>query len=261
MPLRLSICAGLVILSGWVLSPEVGAQTRGTTGQNGQGASSGSSMFGSSGSSLSSGFGSTGSTGGFGNTGRGQTGMGQTGMGQTGFGQNRNTTGLGQNQNNGFLGVNNNPNNFLGRNPQGQPNAANGQTGNLGRGNNRGGGNRQLDNNLMNMLNGNGQQGGAGGQTQQPVIRPRQKVAFEYPQPKLDAVVNTSQTRIQKLATRHPRLSDVKVSTEQDGTVVLRGSAPTEADAKVAESMLRLEPGVRKIRNELTFPPPQPENQ
>lgn len=260
MLLRLSICAGLVVLSAGALS----AQTRGTTGQNGQGGSS-SSMFssgtGTGGSSLgSSGFGSTGQ-GGFGQSSLGQGGFGQTGQG-TGSGQNRNATGFGnQNQNNGFLGVNNNPNNFIGRNNQGQNGNLNGQTGNLGRGNNQGGNRRQLDPSLQQLLNGGNQNGGNGQTSQQPVIRPRQKVAFEYPQPKLDAVVAATQTRLQKLAVRYPRLSDVQLAQEADGTIVLRGSAPTEADAKVAESMIRLEPGVRKIRNELTFPPPRPENE
>lgn len=261
MTVRLSLLAGCVVFLIGGASSEAWAQNRGNTGQNGQGGS-GSSMFSSGtggGSSFgSSGLGGTGGTGGFGQSG----GLGQGGFGQqggTGFGQNRNTGLTGQNQNNGFLGVNNNPNNFIGRNNQGQNGNMNGQTGNVGRGNQRGGNNRQLDSNLMNMLNGNNQQGGGGGQSQQPVIRPRQKVAFEYPQPKLEAVVATTQTRLQKLAVRYPHLGDVQLAQETDGTIVLRGSAPTEADAKVAESMIRLEPGVRKIRNELTFPPPKPE--
>jgi len=262
MPFRMSVCAGLMVLSGWAMSSDAWAQTRGTTGQNGQGgspASGGSSMFGGTGNS--SGFGSSGQggAGGFGQTG---TGMGQGGFGQAGTGQNRNNAmGAQQGQNNGFLGINNNPNNFLGRTQQGQTNL-NGQTGNLGRNNRAGqrGGNRQLDSNLQNILNG-GQQGGGGQAQQPPAVRPRQKVAFEYPQPKLEAVIATTQTRMQKLAVRYPHLSDVQLAQESDGTVVLRGSAPSENDAKVAENMLRFEPGVRKIRNELTFPPPRPDSE
>ncbi|HUQ69916.1 MAG TPA: BON domain-containing protein [Planctomycetaceae bacterium] len=258
MRFRMSICAGLVALSGWAMSSDAWAQTRGTTGQNGQGgqgstASSGSSMFG--GSTGTSGLGTAG-------VGTGQGGAGQGGLGQQGTGQNRNNAmGAQQGQNNGFLGVNNNPNNFLGRNAQGQTNL-NGQTGNTGRNNRAGqrGGNRQLDSNLQNMLNG-GQQGGGGQTQQQPAVRPRQKVAFEYPQPKLEAVIATTQTRLTKLAVRYPHLSDVQLSQESDGTVVLRGSAPSENDARVAENMLRFEPGVRKIRNELTFPPPRPDSE
>jgi hypothetical protein len=260
MSLRLSLCAGcLVLMSGGVWSPAWG-QNRGSTGQNGQGGS-GSSMFGSSaGGSSSLGSSGLGGSGSGGNGGFGQSsGLGQGGFGQqggAGSGQNRNTGLTGQNQNNGFLGVNNNPGNFIGRNNQGQNGNQNGQTGNLGRGN-QGGNRRQLDSGLMNAINGNNQQGG--GQSQQPVIRPRQKVAFEYPQPKLEVIVATTQTRLQKLAVRYPHLSDVKLVQESDGTVVLSGSSPSEADAKVAENMLRFEPGVRKIRNELTFPPPKPE--
>jgi len=44
------------------------------------------------------------------------------------------------------------------------------------------------------------------------------------------------------------------------GTVVLRGSAATADDARLAENMIRLTPGVREVRNELTFPvQPQPQ--
>lgn len=257
MPRHLSVYAGLVILAA--VAPAAHGQTRGTTGQNGQGSSGtgSSSMFGNTGSSLgsSSGLGNSG----LGNSGLGQTGQGGLGQNSTGFGQNRNTNGLtGNNQNNGFLGVNNNPNNFIGRNNQnGQTGNQNGQTGNLGR-QNRGGNNRQLDSNLMNAING-GNQGGNNSQQQQPVIRPRQKIAFEYPQPKLDAIVTATQTRIEKLAGRYPHLADVKLDRDADGTIVLRGSSPSQADARVAENMIRLEPGVRKIRNELTYPPPRPE--
>jgi hypothetical protein len=261
MRLRLSICTGLAMLAGGLVDTDVAAQTRGTTGQNGQGGSS-SSMFGSgTGGTGGTSFGSSG-VGTTGQGGIGQTGQGGVGQPQGGVGQNRNTTGFGnQNQNNGFLGINNNPNNFIGRNNQGQNGNLNGQTGNLGRGNNQGGNRRQLDPSLQQMLNGGNQGGGNGQTSQQPVIRPRQKVAFEYPQPKLDAIVTTTQTRLQKLSVRYPRLSDVQLAQEADGTIVLRGSAPTEADARVAESMIRLEPGVRKTRNELTFPPPRPENE
>jgi hypothetical protein len=181
-------------------------------------------------------------------------------MGGTGFGQNRNAAaGLGgQNRNNGFIGRNTDPNAFIGANNQ--TGNVTGQTGNLGRGN-QGAGRRQLDAGLMNALNG-GQQGGLGGQqNQQLIIRPRQKIAFEYTQPEFQAVVSTTQTRIEKLAVRYPQFADMRLQQETDGTVILRGTAPSEADAKLAENMIRLEPGVRRVRNELVYPPPRPEGQ
>lgn len=246
MRTRWTICAGLAATCLLVIGNDATAQTRGNTGQNGQGGGS-TSMFSGGGSSSAFGSSSLG--------GAGQSGFGQTG--NTGFGQNRNTGFGTQNQNNGFLGRNTDPNAFIGRNNQGQTGNLNGQTGNLGRGNQ--GNRRQLDSNLMNMLNG-GQQGG-GQQNQQPVIRPRQKVAFEYPQPQLTSIVVATQKRIEKLAVRYPHLRDVNVTQEEDGTVVLRGTAPSESDAKVAENMLRLEPGVRRVRNELVFPLPRPESE
>jgi hypothetical protein len=45
------------------------------------------------------------------------------------------------------------------------------------------------------------------------------------------------------------------VTVVQDGTaLVLRGQVASEDDARLAEGMVRLTPGVREVRNELTYP-------
>jgi osmotically-inducible protein OsmY len=204
---------------------------------------SGSSLTGSSTSASASGFGMGGTQSGFGmGT---QTGMG---TGQTG----RNNTGMGNTQGaNSFLGANNNPNSFLGRNNQGQQSGQNNQFGQGG----RGGGQRGMDQSLQNLLNGGGQYGQSNA-NQKTTVRPQQKIAFDHPTLKTPAVVEKIETRIAKLSTRYPKLKSVEVAAGEDGVVVLRGTVDSESSAKVAESFVRLEPGVKAVQNELTFPPP-----
>jgi hypothetical protein len=213
--------------------------TRGNTGgTGGTGGSGSSSMFGGSGSNGSAAFGSSGT---------GQQGLGQIGFGNTN--SNRNNTGT--QGPNGFLGVNNNTNNFLGRNTQGQQanQNQNGQRGNRGQ--------RGMDQELQNILNGNGQFGGNNANaTKSTGVRPRQKVAFEHPTLQSPAVVTKITDRFGKLATRFPHLKGVDLSVDDDGVIVLRGAVDSENSARVTESLVRLEPGVKNIRSELTYPPP-----
>lgn len=245
---------GMFIALGAVSSAEAQRNNLNTGTYPPQSSMTGSSggMFGTTGSSTGSGFGATnsgsaGSQSGFG-VGGGQSGFG-VGGGQTG----RNTTGFGNTQgSNGFLGANNNPNSFLGRNTQGQQGGQNNQFGQGG----RGGGQRGMDQSLQNLLNGNGQFGQSNANSRTNMVRPRQKVAFEHPVLQTPAVVKGIETRIAKLSTRYPHLKSVEVAAGEDGVVVLRGTVNSQHSAKVAESLVRLEPGVKSVQNDLTFPPP-----
>ena len=48
----------------------------------------------------------------------------------------------------------------------------------------------------------------------------------------------------------------VQVAMGTDGAVVLRGAVRDEDEARTVEGMVRLTPGVRAVKNELTFPKP-----
>jgi hypothetical protein len=222
-------------------------QGTGTGGLTGTGATGGfgASSFGSSMGQAGMG-GAGGMTGGMGQGGMGQTG----GLGMTG---GLGATGAAGQSTNGFLGANNNPNSFLGRNTQGQN--ANFNT-NQGGQRNRGGQQRGLDQQLMNLLNGNGQgqYGGNNLNSQNTGVRPRQKIAFEHPAVPSHAVVTTVQTRFVKLSDRYPHLKGVDLTVAEDGVVVLRGEVASQHQAKVTESLVRLEPGVKTVRNELSYP-------
>ena len=239
-----------VLITAACLAPTVAsAQNRSNTGTGNTGSSgfgnTGSSAFGSTSASGLGGSSPFGSTGGSGSTGFGAQ-NGQGANGQTGFGgQNQ----LGANGNNGgILGRNTNQNQgILGRNVQNQ-----GAGGNAGQGGGRGGGGNRGNNGL------NSQNGGGGNGTnanQIPLVRPRQRVAFEYRLPTSDAIQTTLETRLAKLSVKKaPGLKSVMVAVEDKGEIILRGEVGSASEAKLAENMLRLEPGVRTVRNELTFP-------
>jgi len=249
---------GLITATG--LSSSVYAQ-----GYFNQPSGTGSSK--NSGSSSMFNSGSTGSTG-MGTTGFGSTGMGANSMGMgatNGFGQNstgfgatnQSGFGTGQQGQNGFLGANNNPNSFLGRNTQGQ-NANQSGANQTGQRNNRG--QRGQNQNIQNLLNGNGngQFGGTNNtqNTKTNTVHPRQKVAFDHPTVQTASVVTGITGRFEKLSKRFPYLKGVELTAGDEGVVVLRGSVDSENAAKVTESLVRLEPGVKVVQNQLTYPPP-----
>lgn len=211
---------------------------------------SSSSMFNSGGGTSSSAFGGSS----FGTT--SMSGGGATGAGQTGaLGAGRNTqargatTGLNTQGANGFLGANNNPNNFIGRNTQGQQ----ATTANTNRQNFRGGQQRGLDQSLLNLLSGANQNTGTSS-NRTNTIRPRQKVNFEHPTLQAKVVVDNVKERFQKLSTRYPHLKTIELIPAEEGRVILRGQVESENASKLAESLVRLEPGVKSIQNELRYP-------
>lgn len=236
-----------IVTVGLCVSP-VAAQSR-----NNQGGGTGStSLFGSGGSGTGgtggggSSFGGTG-TGGAGGSAFGGAGggAGQSGIGQGGFGNSAANT----QQNQGFIGRNTDLSQFIGRNAQGQ---ANGQQGGQNR-NRGGGGNRSLDQSLMNGGN------QAAGTSTAPTIRPRLKAAFDYTPADVAQVTTRSQVLFDRLTTRFPLMEQVQVSQAENGDIVLTGTVADVRTAKLAESLIRLEPGVRKVQNELQYPPPAPE--
>lgn len=211
--------------------------TTGGTGTTGTGATANSA--GASGASGTSG-GMFGRSQGTGTSGFGQTGQG--GQGGNAQGRTINTQSqLGVNPN-GFLGQGNNQQNFIGRN-QGQNNSQNRQNNN-----NRGQGNfGQNDNN----------QNGQGQQNQDPkrAIRPQLRVAFdEAPRPTTE-IRSTLQPRFDSLS-QTPSLRGVAYELDTEGVVVLRGTVDTPSQRRLAENVVRLEPGVKKVRNELTLNEP-----
>lgn len=93
------------------------------------------------------------------------------------------------------------------------------------------------------------------GQVQQGPPQVSQRVSFVHPAPATVQVTQQIATQLDRIALRRPEFQQVGVGLEADGTAVLTGSVPTQQAARLAESLLRLEPGVRAVRNELTVAP------
>ncbi len=198
-----------------------------------------------SGSPLTSGTsaatGAAGATSGFGGLAGGNAANRTSGTGQPTFGLQQATQGNAQNA---FIGGRNQQQ-FIGGNPlTGQQQNNRQQQQNNRRNNNN---NNQNDNN----------QNGQAQQTQDPrrAIRPQYRVAFdELPRPTTE-IRSTLQPRFDSLS-QTPALRGVAYELDTEGVVVLRGTVETPAQRRLAENVVRLEPGVKKVRNELTLNEP-----
>lgn len=258
------IALSISLLAFTAAFPIVSTAQSGFGGSSGGGMSGGGSGFGGSsgggmgGGSMGGGLGGggmggmgSGGMGGMGSGGMGGMGGGSSGLGSSPFGQQTGAMGQNGQQGQQFLGRNTNTNQFLGRgNVQGT-----GQNGAMTQntGNRRGAANR--NGNQANNIN-NQQQGGpanARGQASQPPpVRPRLKTGFEYTKPQLAAVSTKLETRLKKMTMF--RGKNVTLSVDPSGDIVLKGNVESAQDAKLAETLARLEPGVYNVKNELKYP-------
>lgn len=212
------------------------AQARTTTG------GAGSSGFGSLG-------GSSGGLSGSNSFGGGQnrfstTNANSAGANQSVFGNQQSSFGFQGGQQNGMVGARNTQS-FLGANQRNAQQGLQGQQQQFGNRNNRGRQN-QFGQDDFNGMNQQGQD-----QDSRRSIRPQQKVAFEIPERSDNEIKEVLSTRFERV-TRQPALRGVTVDLDAEGVVVLRGEVSTPSQKQLAANMVRLEPGVRKVRNELT---------
>jgi osmotically-inducible protein OsmY len=84
-------------------------------------------------------------------------------------------------------------------------------------------------------------------------------VAFDHPRPDAETTQLAITTRFTKLASK-TQFKDIEV--ESDGnTVILRGAVDSERTSRLATILARMEPGVKRVQNELTVaesPSPAP---
>jgi hypothetical protein len=122
-----------------------------------------------------------------------------------------------------------------------------GQGGNGGRGQNGRG------NNNNNQGGGNNFGGLGGGANSNRIIRPQHRVAFTYTPVATDAIVTRLQTQFQESnVLGEAPLSGVTVHLDAEGRAILRGTVDSAETRDVADALIRLEPGVRSVVNELT---------
>lgn len=91
--------------------------------------------------------------------------------------------------------------------------------------------------------------------TRERVIRPRQKIAFDYEPPAVTDVRTAVTRQYRTLSTRRPGLESVTIEVGEGRAAVLTGTVPDENSRKLAAALARLEPGIRTVKNELKVAP------
>jgi hypothetical protein len=89
-------------------------------------------------------------------------------------------------------------------------------------------------------------------------LRPTLRVGFDHTP--ITATASVTSPRFEKrfagITERRPQLTGVNIASDYEGRVVLRGTVASEDSKKLAAALLRLEPGVRDVVNEITVEPP-----
>lgn len=203
-----------------------------------------------SGNALTSG--ATTTTGATGGTSALGAGTNRAGGNTQGISQNNRTAGTGaadlgqallnQSNLNSFIGGRNQQQGFIGGNQRTGQQQNNRQQQQNNRQNNFG-------QNDFNNSNGQGQQQ----QDPKRAIRPQLRVAFdEMPKETNTEIRSTLQPRFDSLS-QTPSLRGVAYELDAEGVVVLKGTVDTPSHKRLAENVVKLEPGVKKVRNELTL--------
>lgn len=159
---------------------------------------------------------------------------GSTGQGLTGpqfnssLGQASSNAG-----NNGFIGANNAQNGFIGiRQDTTQQNF---QQGN------------QFQN-LNRALQGQNNQNGGNQGVERRMAPARTRIAFDYA--KKNSV--ELQTNLASRLSKYSKFSNASTSLAENGVLTIRGNVKSDDDRKLAEALMRLEPGVTGVENLLT---------
>lgn len=108
--------------------------------------------------------------------------------------------------------------------------------------------------NQFNSRNGN--QFGASDARRQ--IRIRHVIGFSYKKRSTRVVQSAVSNRFAKLR-RYPAISGIVIAMNDTGMLTLRGDVESESARRLAANLARLEPGVRKIQNDLTVTVPPKE--
>lgn len=97
-----------------------------------------------------------------------------------------------------------------------------------------------------------GRGGNAGGNVRR-ILRPVSRIAFDHPIPEPAVQVRSIGGRMLAVAANRPEFASVRVELNEAGMATLSGSVPDDATARLATALVRLEPGVRKVRSELVL--------
>lgn len=94
------------------------------------------------------------------------------------------------------------------------------------------------------------------GQSSTRQIRPRYRVSFDAGTFAPAEVTSRIETQIARLSARTPALAGVTIAIDDKGIAELRGTAPDRDTSRLIENIVRLEPGVRGVDNQLDVAQP-----
>jgi len=83
-------------------------------------------------------------------------------------------------------------------------------------------------------------------------VRPRHRIAFSYTRRSTSSVELALSARLTRLTARRSSLEGVTLAVADGGTVTLSGQVPDPVARRIAANLVRMEPGVRSVTNELT---------
>ena len=92
---------------------------------------------------------------------------------------------------------------------------------------------------------------GSTGRSARRVPRPVARIAFDFPARPVASVARSSTVRVTSIAELRPEFAGVRIDVTPEGMAVLQGTVPDDRTAKLAATFVRMEPGVRSVRNEL----------
>lgn len=91
--------------------------------------------------------------------------------------------------------------------------------------------------------------------TAKSILRPQQRVAFDYELPTVPETQSTLSARYTGKAGSRAALQGVEVAIGDGGVVTLRGTVESDDARKLAAILARLEPGVKTVQDELVVQP------
>ena len=86
-------------------------------------------------------------------------------------------------------------------------------------------------------------------------IRTAMRIAFAAPSgtfaQQTGVLAYSNSVQLTQFSTNRPELSGVKVELTADGVAVLTGTSPSTDTSRLAATLVRLQPGVRKVNNQI----------
>ncbi len=90
-------------------------------------------------------------------------------------------------------------------------------------------------------------------------IRTTMRIAFAAPSgtfaQQTGVLANSNSVRLTQFHANRPELSGVNVELTPDGVAVLTGTSPSTDTSRLAANLVRLQPGVRKVNNQIAVAP------